>query len=103
VNSRLYETALGLSEFRAVAGINGDVAEGRCAVVLDIDVCRREELDKYRDGASVDQLLAVIVWIMISKLNLGRHATTTYLNVSCSAMRRWRSFARACPWTWPDA
>ena len=94
----MYETALGLSEFRAVAGINGNVAEGCCAVVLDVDVCGRKELDKYGDGASVDQLLAIIVWSMISKLTLGRHTTTTYLNVSCSAMRRWRSFARACPW-----
>ena len=42
--------------------IDGDVAQGGGAVVLDIGVGRVEERDKDWDGSSADQLLPVFVY-----------------------------------------
>lgn len=61
MDQRLHEAPFSLGEFCAVAGINGDVAERSRAVVLNIDVCGREKLNKDRNRASVDQLLAVVI------------------------------------------
>ena len=57
----LHQTAFGLGQFRAIASIDGNVAECCCAVVLDVDIGGGQKLDKNGDGAGVDELLAVII------------------------------------------
>jgi len=42
--------------------IDGDVAQGGGAVVLDIGIGRVEERDKDWDGTSADQLLPVFIY-----------------------------------------
>lgn len=60
------QTRLGLGQLRAVAGIDGNVAECSSAIVLNIDIGRRKELDKDGDGAGIDELLAVVIWKRVS-------------------------------------
>lgn len=63
MDQRLYKATFCLCEFGAVAAVDGNVAKGSCAVVLDIDIGRVEELDKNRDGTCIDELLAIVVCI----------------------------------------
>jgi hypothetical protein len=62
MHKRSHQPALSLSQLGAVAGIDGDVAEGSGAVVLNVDICGGEQLDKDGDSASSHKLLAVVVW-----------------------------------------
>jgi hypothetical protein len=59
--------------------IDSNVAQCGGAVVLDIGVGRVEQADQDRDGASVDQLLAVLVCIMSERDRLG----ATHQSGSC--------------------
>ena len=60
-DERLDQASLGLSQALAVRRVDGDVAQRRRAVVLYVDVRRREKLDEHRHRAGVDQLLSVVV------------------------------------------
>jgi hypothetical protein len=51
-----------LGESLAVGRVDGYVAEGCCAVVLDINIGRRKEVNEDRNGTSIDELLSVIIW-----------------------------------------
>ena len=44
--------------------INGDIAQGRRAVVLHVRVGRVEQPNKHRDGTRINQLLSVFIWKM---------------------------------------
>lgn len=57
----LYQSALCLSEAFAIGRVDGDIAEGGCTVVLDVDIRRREELDENGNGTGIDELLSVVV------------------------------------------
>jgi len=51
-----------LGQTLAICGVNSDIAESSCAVVLDIDVWGRKKMDENWNGSSVDELLPVIIW-----------------------------------------
>jgi hypothetical protein len=70
VNQGLHQAAFSLGQFRAVAGIDGDVAECCGAVVLDVDIGGRKELDEDGNSTGVDELLAVVIWKSVSPLPL---------------------------------
>ena len=70
MDQRLHQAPFGLGELRAVAGVDGDVAERRRAVVLNVDICGGEELDKNRDCAGIDELLAVVIYTIVNTLVL---------------------------------
>jgi len=57
----LNQPTLGLSQPLAIGRVDSDVAEGGCTVILNVDVGRREELDKNGNGTGVNELLSVIV------------------------------------------
>lgn len=63
MNEELDESRLVLRESLAIAGVYGDVGEGGCAVILDVDVGRLEELNKDGYGACVDELLSVFIFM----------------------------------------
>lgn len=63
VDKRLYELWLCLRKLLAVVSIDCDVAECRCAVVLDIDIGRGEKLDEHGYGAGIHELLTVLVFV----------------------------------------
>ena len=50
-----------LCQLLPIVRIDSDVAECGGAVVLDVDVCRGEELNKHRNSSGVHQLLSVLV------------------------------------------
>jgi hypothetical protein len=58
----LDQTTLGLSEAFSIRRVDSDVAQGRCTVVLNVDIRRREELDEDGNGTGIDKLLSVVVW-----------------------------------------
>lgn len=60
------QPAFSLCQLGAVTRVDGNVAEGGGAVVLNIDIGRREQLDEYGDCAGVYQLLSVVVWYRVS-------------------------------------
>jgi len=62
MNQRLDQARLGLGQTLAICGVNSDIAESSCAVVLDIDVWGRKKMDENWNGSSVDELLPVIIW-----------------------------------------
>jgi len=43
--------------------IDSDITQGSRAIVLHVGVSRIEQADKDGDGARIDQLLSVFVWI----------------------------------------
>jgi hypothetical protein len=63
MNEGLDESRLVLRESLAIAGVYGDVREGGCAVVLDVNIGRLEELNKDGYGACVDELLSVFIFM----------------------------------------
>jgi hypothetical protein len=50
-----------LSQPFTIVGINSDVTQGSCAVVLDIDIGRGKKLNQDWYSASVNELLPVII------------------------------------------
>jgi hypothetical protein len=66
VDKRPDKSALSLGQFRTVACIDGDVTERSGAVVLNVYVCRREQLYEDGDCAGIYELLAVVVWKRVS-------------------------------------
>lgn len=64
----LDQTTLGLSETFSIGRVDSDVAQSRCAVVLDVNIRRREKLDEDGNGTGIDELLSVIVWVVESVL-----------------------------------
>ena len=64
----IHEVDQGLDKLRlrrgqlpSVVGVDSNIAQGGRAVVLDIDVGGREQLNKYGDRASIDELLSVLI------------------------------------------
>jgi hypothetical protein len=44
--------------------IDGNVAQGRRAVVLHVCIGRVEQPDKHGDGTRINQLLSVFIWTL---------------------------------------
>lgn len=63
MDQRLDQTRFRLSQSFAIGRIDCNIAEGRCTVVLNINIGRREQLDKDGNSTSVDELLAVVICI----------------------------------------
>lgn len=51
-----------MSQLCAVTSIDSDIAERSGAIVLYINIRRCEQLNKNRNGSSVDKLLSVIIY-----------------------------------------
>lgn len=64
----LHEASFGLSELSTVATVNGNVAESRGAVVLNVDIRGVEQLNKNGDSTRVDKLLSVVVCAVVLAL-----------------------------------
>jgi hypothetical protein len=62
----LDEAGLSLGQLPPVISIHSNVTEGRCAVILHIDIRGRKELNEDRDGSSIDELLTVLVYLQVS-------------------------------------
>lgn len=62
MNKRCNEASFRLSQLCAVTSIDSDVAERSGAIVLYINIRRCEQLNKNRNGSSVDKLLSVIIY-----------------------------------------
>lgn len=57
----LNQARLCLGQFLPVGRVDSDVAQCRCAVILNVDVGGRQQLDQNWNGAGIDELLAVVI------------------------------------------
>ena len=56
------EPVLVLCELLSVVRVNSDVAQSGCAVILNVYIGGREELNKYGYGACVYKLLSILIY-----------------------------------------
>lgn len=61
MDERLNKTGLVLRKLFSIASVDRNVAQGCGAIVLNVNVRRREKLHENGNGASIDQLLSVVI------------------------------------------
>lgn len=82
IDQGLHQPWLGLGQLPTVVGVNCDVAQRRRAVVLNVNIRRRQELDQDRNSPGVDELLSVFICGMLAG-HLPVSNGLAYPNVSC--------------------
>lgn len=81
--------------------IDCDIAQGSCAIILNISIRGIKQTNEHRDGTCVDKLLPVLV---LAKLDIRNQTPcfTIHLNESCSIRHQWHYVVHACPSNEPD-
>lgn len=68
MNQGLDQTRLGLGQPFTVGGVDGNIAQRSCAIVLDVNIGRGEEMNENGNSTGVDKLLSVIIcrlWLTV--------------------------------------
>lgn len=83
MNQGLDQTRLGLGQAFSVGGVDGDIAQRSCAIVLDVDIGRRKKMNKNGNGTGVDELLSVVICVFWSAVASCLCHQAAYQNGSC--------------------